>query len=398
MIVRRLFLLVAVALTAQAVFAQSHHSQLAGDSVAAVSDTVTVKLVTFYPGNESFSLYGHTELRVTWGFNDWYFNYGVFDFSEPFFVYRFVKGSAEYLCMGLPPQFAAAGMEGRRMVEQELNLTQEQAVKVRDFLINNARPENCRYVYQYLGDNCSTRPRDIIEMAVGPSLQYPAVTDSLTYRQMMAQCTRNSKWLQMGIDLILGPGIDQPLTIRQQMFIPMALKSAVDGATHVVDGKRVPLVRHTEVVVDGSEEGLDIEPEPWWATPLFAGIILLIVTVAVTVRDMSRRRCSRWLDVCIALLYSSIGLVIYFLMFVSVREATFPNYNALWANPFYLIPLGLMWSRRTRKALRLYHVINGTVAVLTIVLWPLLPQVANVAFFPMMVVPVLRAIANVHAR
>ncbi len=379
-----IFLVVALSLATQAMQAQD--------------DSVRVRLVTFYPGSEVFSVYGHSELRVTWNGNDWYFNYGVFDFNEPNFVYRFVKGEAEYLCAAMPPQYATAGMEGRRMIEQELNLTPAQARKVRDFLVANAQPGNNKYVYQYLGDNCSTRPRDIIEMAVGPSLRYPVMTDTVTYRDMMRRYTRNYPWEQAGIDLILGSDLDKPLDLRQQMFIPMALMEAVDGATIERDGERVPLVKDRQVVVDTSEQGTVLPPTPWYLHPLTAAIVLLTIVAAITIADLKNHRVTRWLDFGIATVYSMAGCLVFFLMFVSVREATIPNYNALWVNPFYLIQLALMWSGRTRRALRLYHAVNGTVVLLTIIVWPLLPQVMNAAFLPLMIIPVLRATAHLRAK
>ena len=39
-------------------------------------DSIVVKLVTFYPGDEVFAVYGHTDLRVTQGKHDYYYNYG----------------------------------------------------------------------------------------------------------------------------------------------------------------------------------------------------------------------------------------------------------------------------------------------------------------------------------
>jgi len=116
-------------------------------------DSVKVSLVTFYPGAKAFNIFGHSELRVQQGPQDWYFNYGVFDFSAPGFMWRFVLGETDYMCMAVPQRFATQGMEGRRMVEQELNLTQEQAREIRDFLTNNAMPANRVYRYQYLSDN-----------------------------------------------------------------------------------------------------------------------------------------------------------------------------------------------------------------------------------------------------
>jgi hypothetical protein len=354
-------------------------------------DSIVVKLVTFYPGDEVFAVYGHTDLRVTQGKHDYYYNYGVFDFKTPNFVYRFVRGDAEYMCGVLPPNLAAYGMDGRRMIEQRLNLTQQQAHAVRDYLVINSLPGNNTYCYQYLGDNCSTRPRDIIEMALGDSLHYAPVTDFVTYRDMMSHYTANYPWEQFGIDLVLGPRLDQPLDERQRMFIPMALMQAYDHATVTRDGQTQPLVIDTQVMVDGSEQGTVLPPTPWWRTPIAAALLMLVITVAMTVRDLRRRKVTRWFDTVLYTLYAMVGCVLFFLMFCSVREATWPNYNAFWANPFMLFPAVAVWFASARSALKAYHWINLMVIVLLMLAWYWIPQVANPAFFPLMALPAIRS-------
>ena len=116
-------------------------------------DSVRVSLVTFYPGSEPHNIWGHSEIRVQQGPVDLYFNYGVFDFQAPAFMWRFMLGETDYLCMPVPRAYATMGMEGRRMVEQELNLPQDRAIAVRNFLWYNAQPENRTYRYKFLSDN-----------------------------------------------------------------------------------------------------------------------------------------------------------------------------------------------------------------------------------------------------
>ena len=66
------------------------------------SDSLTVSLITCYPGPEIFELYGHEAIRVRGEGMDSVWNYGVFNFREPNFVYRFVKGETDYICAGYP--------------------------------------------------------------------------------------------------------------------------------------------------------------------------------------------------------------------------------------------------------------------------------------------------------
>ena len=357
----------------------------------AQDDSIQVRLVTFFPGSNVYELYGHSEIRVTWNGNDWYFNYGVFDFNAPGFAYRFVTGEADYMCVAVPQMYAARGMEGRKMVEQKINLTPEQAARVRDFLVYNTLPENCTYRYQYLGDNCATRPRDIIEKATDGTLHYPAMADTVTYRDMLSHYNRNYPWQQFGIDLVLGSGLDTTLDYRQQMFIPMVLMSAMDGATVEHDGKQVPAVSQTQIIQDGSDDGTVEGPTPWPLRPLTVSLALLALVVGFTAHDFRRKLPSRWLDTSLCLTYGAAGLLVFFLIFVSQREATSPNFNALWVNPFYLLPLVLMYVDRAKQWLRRYHVANALVIACTLAAWPLIPQVANPAFFPLMLVPLARS-------
>ena len=359
---------------------------------------ITVSLVTFYPGDEVFSVYGHTELRVQQGTADAYFNYGVFDFDSPNFVWRFATGDAEYLCVATPAAYSRVGMDGRRMVEQRLNLTQEQAQGVLHYLLNNARPGNNTYRYRFLTDNCSTRPRDIIERAVGTSPHYAPLDSAVTYRDIIARYTANYPWEKFGIDLVLGSELDRPISTREQMFVPMLLMRAVDGATIVRDGKSVPLVTDTDVVVDASEQGIVLPPTPWYLTPMAAALALLVVIVAFTVRDLRRHRVTRWLDTLLFLAYAAAGCVVFFLVFVSEHEATSPNWNALWLHPLHFMPAVLVWIPRAQKLLRAYHVVDAAVIVLLLLAWPWLPQVANPASFPLMLIPVLRALPHIRYR
>ena len=351
---------------------------------------VKVSLVTFYPGDEVFSIYGHTELRVVTGKTDSYFNYGVFDFRTPNFVARFVAGETDYMCSAYPQRLATVGMEGRRMIEQELNLTPQQARRVQEFLFDNAIPGQNTYRYKYASDNCSTRPRDIIEMALGSELHYGGNGETVTYRDMMSRYSTHYPWNQFGIDLALGSALDTVIDYRQQMFIPMVLMQAVDSATVVRDGMTMPLVRERRVMVDGDEAGTVLPPTPWYLTPLCAAIVLLVLMIALAIRDWRRQRVTRWAHSLVATVYALGGSLIFFLIFISTHEATSPNWNALWLNPLYFFPAVLVWRRRSR-VLRIYHMANAAVLIATMVLWPLIPQTANVAFFPLMAVPVVMA-------
>ncbi len=359
-------------------------------------DSVHVSLVTFYPGSEPHNIWGHSEIRVQQGPVDVYFNYGVFDFQAPAFMWRFMLGQTDYLCQPVPRAYAMLGMENRRMVEQELNLPQDKATMVRDFLWNNAQPENRTYRYKFLSDNCSTRPRDIIEMAAGEGLRYPAMSDStVTYRDILAHYCRNYAWERFGIDLVLGWDVDTVLDQRATMFIPMLLMDAVAGATITTDSTTTRLVKATTVPIDKSTEGNVRPPTPWYLSPMTVAVLVLALTLMVTWRDWRRHDVARWFD---SILFSAGGLagcLLFFLIFFSTHEATSPNINIAWLNPLLLLLAILPWFKKTRSAARWLHALNALVVALLMLAWPWQPQVGNFAFFPLMTALVTRSLANV---
>ena len=357
---------------------------------------VSVSLVTFYPGSEPHNIFGHSEVRVKQGPIDLYFNYGVFDFQAPGFLWRFVLGETDYICQPIPRAYATMGMEGRRMVEQELNLPQDRAIMVRDFLWNNAQPENRTYRYKFLSDNCSTRPRDIIEMAAGQGLQYPAMGDTIvTYRDILSHYCRNYAWERFGIDLVLGWDVDTALDKRATMFIPMLLMDAVAGATVTTGSTTLPLVKDTTVPVDAGTDGLVKAPTPWYISPMAFALVVLALTLIVSGRDWRRRDLSHWFDTILYTAGGLAGCILFFLICFSTHEATSPNINILWLNPLLLLLAVLPWFKKTRNAGRWLHALNALVVALLMLAWPWQPQVGNMAFFPLMAALVMRSVANV---
>ena len=68
------------------------------------TDSIQFSLLTCAPGSEIYALFGHTAIRYQ-NFSkgvDLVFNYGMFSFDTPHFVYRFVKGETDYQ-LGITP-------------------------------------------------------------------------------------------------------------------------------------------------------------------------------------------------------------------------------------------------------------------------------------------------------
>lgn len=357
-----------------------------------------ISLVTCYPGSRNYELYGHTMIRVQIEGQDLLFNYGIFNFKQSGFIYRFVKGDCDYSLAAYPMQYLTQGYEDRKIVEQVLDLDDAQKVDIISFLWNNVQPENAVYRYGWAYNNCATKPRDIIENAVGGSLEYGnPKRGEATFRSIMAYFDKNYPWQQFGIDMVLGYDLDHKLDYREQMFSPIILMEAMADATQERDGKRIPVVKATNILVEGGDEGAVLGPTPMVLTPMFVLTLLLVIVLALTIKERFGKRHYRWLDSVVFGVYGLVGVLVAFLTFVSSHYGTSSNLHIVWLHPLLLLPAIMEWIKRMRPLVAIIHVVNALLIVLLAAGWYWLPQSGNMALVPMAGISLIRSVNYVIA-
>ena len=357
-----------------------------------------ISLVTCYPGSRNYELYGHTMIRVQIEGQDLLFNYGIFNFKQSGFIYRFVKGDCDYSLAAYPMQYLTQGYEDRKIVELVLDLDDAQKVDIISFLWNNVQPENAVYRYGWAYNNCATKPRDIIENAVGGSLEYGnPKRGEATFRSIMAYFDKNYPWQQFGIDMVLGYDLDHKLDYREQMFSPIILMEAMADATQERDGKRIPVVKATNILVEGGDEGAVLGPTPMVLTPMFVLTLLLVIVLALTIKERLGKRHYRWLDSVVFGVYGLVGVLVAFLTFVSSHYGTSSNLHIVWLHPLLLLPAILEWVKRMRPLVAIIHVVNALLIVLLAAGWYWLPQSGNMALVPMAGISLIRSVNYVIA-
>lgn len=351
------------------------------------ADSVEVSLLICSPGRNIYELEGHAALRLknrTAGY-DVAVNWGLFDFNSPNFVYRFVKGKTDYM-VGLCDYADFENLytkDGRTVTEWPLNMTAEQADRLVEQVSLNLRPENRTYRYNYVLDNCSTRPVVMIERAAGDSLRFsePDFSADWSFRDAMRHYHKNYPWYQFGIDLALGSGIDYKISSKQKVFAPVMLNKMVSGASFVASGR--PMISGDAIVHLPAEVYSPENSKPLVVTPTAVGIVVLLLSVAVAVADIRRRRITRWVDTVLMGVYGLTGCVLAFLVFVSVHEATSPNFLLLWLNPLCLLVPAFIYIKKASTLVLSYEIVNF-VALLTLGLaWPWLGRSGNPAFLPL---------------
>lgn len=356
----------------------------AGRPARAQQDSITVSLLTCAPGTEIYQLFGHTALRCQLPSRgqDLVFNYGMFDFNTPNFVFRFVKGETDYQ-LGVTTfdrfvmQYARRGSE---VYEQVLNLSLKEKQRLLDLLEENYLPQNRTYRYNYFYDNCTTRARDRIEECVDGRIIFPKGKEGLSYRDIVHQYTEGHEWDELGIDLCLGSEADKPIDGRQQMFAPFYLKEAVRrGAIVEGDTIRQLMMGEAKIVrVRGAvaEKGFPL-------SPMTCALILLAVSCLMAAWQMRRGRVLWLWDIVLFGAQGLAGCIIAFLVFFSIHPTVGSNWLILLLNPIPLIYLPFMVWRAVKGRKDLFHAIHAVYLILFMIIMPFLPQEFHATIVPL---------------
>jgi hypothetical protein len=370
-----------------ALLAPAAHAQL-----PALSPEAEVSLLTMLPGDEVYALFGHTAFRVTdpaLGLDRTY-NYGTFDFDQPFFIARFARGLLDYQLSVSTWERTLAQYRylGRPIIEQRLALPLGAKQDLFRFLETNYLPENRAYRYDFFFDNCSTRPRDALERALGQRLDYGGYEPrGETFRNLIQPYLEAQPLTDLGIDLGLGAPTDREATDREAMFLPLELMRAFDEATY----RDRPLVasRDTAFWVPGA--GMPEEDFDW---PTLAAWLLFALGAALTAAARLGRLGVRVLRRFHVALFGVVGLagtVVAWLWLGTEHSVTGPNWNVLWAVPTHFVAAILLARRNPAGRLRVYWGLAALTAAGTALLWPVLPQALHAAVLPLALLLALRA-------
>ena len=371
------------------------------DSVTEIPplDSIEISILTCTPGKDMYAKFGHTALRVRdyTVHRDVVFNYGCFDYNATNFVLKFLLGQTDYLLDAEEFDFLKFryGMLGNGVSEQVVNLSQEEANRLLALLLENLRPENQEYRYNWLYDNCTERARDVIEKAVDGKVEYSEVVDEdMTVRDMLHKCLEKSPWVAFGIDMILGDEIDRKADRRVMMFLPDVFRAESDGAYIVKsNGERVDYVVGRSTVLEdtnGPDEAYLL------GSPLFAFSLLLLCAVGLSLKEFKKKRNTIWLDVTMHTVQGVAGLLVAFLFFLSEHPAVDSNWLVILFNPLPLLYAGwLLYCHKKGKRNWLSYV-NLAVTAGFLVVMAVCPQSFNIAMWLVVLSLLVRAMSQAH--
>lgn len=348
-----------------------------------------ISVLTCAPGQELYSTFGHTAIRVVDSIQhtDIVYNYGTFDFSDPDFYSKFTRGKLDYFLSiaSLPDFMYEYRSENRDVYEQVLALS-EQSKKAIQQALNETLSGAARYYkYDFLYNNCTSRVRDIIMRYGGLEADQQLVPSGTSFRDMLHEYLDkgNQAWSKFGIDLVLGSPIDKKAGIAESMFLPDYLMKGIDSSVrskdHKVLGEKILINRGTA------------QPEPFRDAPLLLfSVIAVIVGVLSLLKNKTAVQLSRVFDFVLFLSTGLIGCLLLFMWLGTDHSACAANYNLLWAMPLNVLAAFAVWKRP--GWFRKYMSVYAGLLLVTILGWFWLPQELNTGFFPIILLLLARCV------
>jgi len=348
-----------------------------------------ISVLTCAPGQELYSTFGHTAIRVVDSIQhtDIVYNYGTFDFSDPDFYSKFTRGKLDYFLSiaSLPDFMYEYRSENRDVYEQVLALSEQSKKAIRQALNETLSGAARYYKYDFLYNNCTSRVRDIIMRYGGLEAGQQLVPDGTSFRDMLHEYLDkgNQAWSKFGIDLVLGSPIDKKAGIAESMFLPDYLMKGIDSSIRSKDHN---LLGEKTLINRGTAQ-----PEPFRDTPLLLfSAIAVIVGVLSLLKNKTAVQLSRVFDFVLFLSTGLIGCLLLFMWLGTDHSACAANYNLLWAMPLNVLAAFAVWKRP--GWFRKYMSVYAGLLLVTILGWFWLPQELNTGFLPIILLLLARCV------
>jgi hypothetical protein len=329
-----------------------------------LSQNASVSILTCGTGNESYSLFGHTAIRISDIKNnlDLVYNYGAFDFNTPNFVVKFAKGDLQYFAIThhFTDFISQYVYEKRSVYEQELELNIELKQKLFDNLNSALASGGSYYTYKFIDKNCTSMVVDIVNNTLG-ELSITKKTDTgLTYRSILYPYFDHHFYEKLGTSIIFGTKVD---AVGDHLFLPLELmnnlKLAQFNNHKLVQKKTKTLLEYNEA-----------PPTSWWNN-CYSYLIILSVIIILNKKVINQ---------IYFLILGMIGILFVFLGFYSGHLELANNYNVLLFNPLLILSF---WFYTKSKNKWIYNVTLLNLFLLLIYVVVLINKIHFLIVFPM---------------
>jgi hypothetical protein len=360
---------------------------------AQTSQGVSVYLITCGPGTATYSIYGHSALRIAIPERntDLVYNWGVFDFATPNFAWKFAKGRLDYkLGVVSFDRFQQEYfLEQRWIKSQKINLEPDEINILFGLISDNLKPENLTYRYDFFYDDCSTRIRDLLEKSIGNKLTYPPEPrkDIPTFRDMVGKYQRPFPWLKLGVDLIMGTPGEKKASFRDKMFLPLDMQEGLSAALINRNSRLIPLLQNPEMVLDFETP---VVKQSILTSPIFIFSFLFILVIIFSALNRNKI-AAKAVDIVIFSIFSLLALLMIFFNFFTDHQQMRWNINIIWLSPFVLLCLAaVILNREWYTWFRIVFIL----CVISFIIQLIIPGAFNQAFIPLLLILMFRSAAR----
>ncbi|MEP3837185.1 MAG: DUF4105 domain-containing protein [Algibacter sp.] len=367
--------------------------QVAVSQPTVLSNQAEISVLTVGPGASLNDAFGHSGFRIKDLNNriDVVYGYGEYDFDAPNFYLKFAQGKLNYLISktAFTRFYHIYSYHNRSIKEQVLNLTHAEKQKLYDYLLNNYKIENRRYLYEFFYDNCATKIKDVTNIATNNSITFspPKDFEEATFRTLIYGNVNKNSWGSFGIDLALGSVIDRKATTEDHMFLPKNIYKFFENATVGIAKK--PLVKKSGVLYAPKE---NIQPNTFFTSPLFILGLISIIILYITYKDVKNHKRSKWLDVTLFAITGLLGVLILLLWFATDHTGTHQNYNLLWAFALNILVIGQLFKPQAKDWFVKYIKLLIILLCLLTLHWFIGVQVFAIGLIPLLIALFVRYI------
>lgn len=355
-----------------------------------LSPEAKISVITIGSGESLNDAFGHNAFRIkddNLGI-DVVYGYGEYDFEAPNFYLKFAQGKLNYLISrhSFKNFYFAYKNANRTINEQVLNLNAEEKQKLFNYLENNYKPENRRYLYDFFYDNCATRIRDVITKTSNRKIDFilPENFEPKTFRTLIHNHVDLNTWGSFGIDIALGSVIDRKATVNEHMFLPKYIHTFFANAT-LNDAEN--LVKNSSILYEKKETNSSFN---FLFSPLLIMGLIGLGILFITYRDYKNNARSKWLDIVLFSITGLVGILVLLLWVATDHSATAQNYNLLWAFPLNIFVLGQLLKPQIKKWFKSYLKFLIIMLCLMTLHWIIGVQVFAIGLIPLLLALLVR--------
>ena len=357
------------------------------------AEDIQISVLTCDAGKEIYAAFGHCAFRVVDKEHniDKVYNYGTFSYKQPYFVLKFVRGFLNYSLSAYPYVYFEKEYkkEGRKVIEQVLNLSTEEKNALYNFLEWNALEQNRYYKYNFLEDNCATKIRDILIKVCQGNITFPNNTYDFTLRDQINVRIAEMPWFRLGVSLLMGLPVDKKANSFTIEFLPDYIFQILNQTQIKNNGKNIPLVKSSQIAVN-SNHPVNKTDFTTYCSPLLVFSLIFALVAVLTFYEVKNQKYNPLIDRIVLIIAGLFGILFFVMWFLTEHTVTAWNLNILWANPLHLVAAFNL--KKQGKTWKNYFKITTIITAIMLIFGPIMPQQYDVAFYPIIAIILIRLV------